>query len=295
MKRFILIFLFGIFIPLMAFSQINGNGQIITTTRSAGVFTGIVIDFPAEVEIICQTIPHLEITTDKNILPYIQVETEGATLKILQGKWIEPTQTVRIKIGTAFLHKLETGGYGEYWVRNIQSPVFKLHNPVGTVELEGTTDYLEVSINTGKVDASQLVARHVKAEIHSFGQAKVHALDMLEAEVAVNGKLIYLEKPEQIKGTGPIVSLSQVEDEPAVEVKYIKLILMNNSLSKVDLYIQGPPHRRFSYGIPLGAGQRRKEELPVGTRIYLDQVITRKLLATIEEKDENQLVKLFEK
>ncbi|MEZ4773539.1 MAG: DUF2807 domain-containing protein [Bacteroidia bacterium] len=295
MKTSITSILLGIFLPIVSFAQINGNGKIITTTRSAGIFTSVEVDFPAEVEIICQTIPHLEITVDENVLPYIDVKTEGAKLRILQGKWIEPSQKVRIKIGTAFLHKLETGGYGEYWVRNIDSPIFTLLNPVGTVEVEGKTDNFQVTVNTGKVDASQLVAKQVSAQINSRGWVKVHAVDLLETQIAENGKVIYTEKPGKITGSGPVVSADQVENEVVPEVKYIKLELLNNSSSKIDIVIQGPPHRRFSYGIPFKAGQRRAENVPVGTRLYLDQIITRKLLVTITEENENQVVKLFDK
>ncbi|MEZ4824777.1 MAG: DUF2807 domain-containing protein [Bacteroidia bacterium] len=294
MKRNILILLAAIWLPLFLSAQVNGNRKMITDIRSTGVFSGVKVNFPAEVEIVCQTIPHLEITVDENILPWIEVKMEGAMLHILQGKWIEPSQPVRIVIGTAFLHRLETGGYGEYWVKNIDAPVFTLVNPVGTVQLEGRTDRLIATVNTGRVDASQLNASEADITVTSYGSVQVRAKEVLRAQVADNGKVVYVEKPGNIYGTGPIVS-AENENPPAVmKPRYIQVTLVNNSPSKIDMIIQGPPGHRFSYGAPLRAGQRRTEEVPLGTRIYLDQIIIRKLLVTISETDENQVVKLFE-
>ena len=290
------IIIFAIFcLYLTSFAQINGNKKIITQTRSLGLFTQLEVDFPAELEVICQTIPHLEITVDENVMPYINIKMEGSKLRILQGQWIEPSQLTKITIGTAFLHQLETGGYGQFWVRNIKTPEFRLINPVGTVELEGTTDRLQMDIQTGKVDASLLQAKNIEVHISSFGSAIIYPTDLLEVNISSEGSIIYIHKPQKIRGEGNIKHIDDLEDQPVPETKYIELALKNNSNSKIDVYVQGPPHRRFSYGIPFRAGQKRTEIFPVGTRIYLDQVVTRKLLATIEDKDENQTVNLFDR
>lgn len=280
---------------LTSFAQINGNKKIITQTRSLGLFTQLEVDFPAEVEVICQTIPHLEITVDENVMPYINIKMEGSKLRILQGQWIEPSQLTRITIGTAFLHQLETGGYGQFWVRNIKTPEFRLINPVGTVELEGSTDLLKMDVQTGQADASRLKAKNIEVHISSFGSAIIYPTDLLEANISSEGSIIYVHKPLKIKGEGNIRHIDELEEKPLPKTKYIELTLKNNSNSKIDVYVQGPPHRRFSYGIPFKAEQKRTETFPVGTRIYLDRVITRKLLVTIEDKDENQTVNLFDR
>lgn len=295
MKLRIFTLLIGICLPHFIPAQINGNGKMVTITRSTGVFSGVKVDFPAEVEIICQTIPHLEITSDENIIPYLDIRMEGSTLNILQRKWIEPSRTVHITIGTAFLHRLETGGYGEYWIKNIDAPQFTLVNPVGTVELEGRADRLVANVGTGKVDASQLTTLESDITVTSFGWVKVQVKDVLRAQVAENGKVIYTEKPSQIYGAGPVFPAENDNPSPEGKPRYIRVTLLNNSPSKIDMIIKGPPGQRFSYGAPLRPGQRRTEDMPVGTHIYLDHIISRKLLVTILEKDENQVVKLFEK
>ncbi|MEM7658516.1 MAG: DUF2807 domain-containing protein [Bacteroidota bacterium] len=299
MNRLIVLFLLcamgGLF--SVAHAQKNGNGKAETQTRSLTMFTKLAIEFPAEVEVVCQELPHLSITMDENLFQYVEIKNSGGELRIRPTTWIEPKVKVHIKIGTAFLRQLEPSGYGTYWVRNLEGPEFHLKNRVSDVELEGQVKEAYLSTNTGTVDASQLTCETVHAEVNSFGSIHVHATDMLDAKVSDNGKVMYEQEPEiihkKVESGGEVLLASEVVEEPIVEPGSVSLRLKNNKGRKIDVYVQGPKGRRFSYGMPFKSGQVRKETFPVGTRIFLDNILTRKLLVTISEEHANKTVDLF--
>ena len=299
MKTRLLLLALFIVVPLYAlFAQVNGNGKLETQTRSVGIFSILEINFPAEVEIECGTLPRVEITAEENLMKYIKVDHSGNKLSIEPTKWIEPRKQIQIRVGVAFLHRLNTSGYGNYWVRNLNTPSFHLQNLVGTTVLEGAVKDLTIQQETGQVDATQLEVTNAQVKIWSHGKARVKVSGTLNAEVADEGIVIYEGKPEKLekktKSGGVVIDAASHVEETPPEIKYISLTLHNNSRGKIDIYIKGPPHRRFSYGAPFRANQKREENFPVGTKIYLDKVFTRKLLLKIEEAHEGKVVSLFE-
>lgn len=281
-------------------AQIRGNGKIIVQEIEVVPFETVHINFPIIVEIDANAAHSLVITTDDNILPNIVLENKNNKLSILQDEWIQPTQMVKVKIGTKGLTTLETGGYGNTKVYNLNEEKFQLINTVGKVTLEGQVNKLDFNIETGELDASKLVAQHVNAKIQSHGEATINVIKSLEGKIEENGKLVFLEKPElqniELGEDSEIYSLEmeKAQKEKVLPIKYVNVKLKNNRFTRIHTQVKGPKNRKFGYGMPFNPGQKRAERYPIGTQIFkVNKMGMKKLLVTIKAEDDGQVVKLF--
>ncbi|MEM6320409.1 MAG: DUF2807 domain-containing protein [Bacteroidota bacterium] len=288
---------------LLSFSlnaQKNGNGQLSTRTIPVADFHEIRTNFPVTATINCGASTSVVMTTDDNLFQHILVEAEDGILYIQQKGWVEATE-VTLEINVPNLKRLETSGYGEYIVKNIDADEFRLTNPVGNVTLLGKANTFRLGVETGEVNAKALVAQEVVASIWSFGKATVNAQQSLEGKVDGGGQLIYIKKPATVRvktrDEGEILSETEAEaaQEVAQEIAYINFKIFNNSGKRIQAYVKGPKGKRFSYGFPLNPLQKRRKNWPVGSKVYkVSKIGTRTLLATIEADDADGVVKLFD-
>ncbi|MCB0607327.1 MAG: DUF2807 domain-containing protein [Lewinellaceae bacterium] len=302
MKKQILVMLaaltFLAALPAQSSGLVKGDGNIQTSKRSMGIFTAVSVNFPAEVEVVCKSFPFLEITTDKNILDKIEVSESGGELSISQQGWIEPSKGVSIKIGAAYIDHLETGGYGNYTVTGIDVSAFNLVNPVGKVTLKGKAGELNVNLATGSVDAAGLIAGKALVQISSWGTAKIYATESVGGYVTGRGKVEISGNPPKIDlntSEGVVQQASGNADAAAPAIQYVNVKVRNNRMSGVDVVIQGPEERRFSYGTSFMGFQGKKEYFPVGTEIYeVDKSGEKtRMLVRIEAASDGKTVNLF--
>lgn len=284
-----------------AFSQIRGNGKMVTQKIEVIPFESVNINFPVVLTLDANTEYALTIITDENIFPEIVLKNQNNQLSILQDKWIAPTKMVNVIIGTKGLTTLTTGGYGDINVFNLNEDNFTLNNEVGKVMLSGEVNTFHFNMETGDLNAKDLIAQHIQGKISSHGEAIVNAKTSIKADILENGKLVYLDKPSNFKvnieNDGEVLSMQQ-EQSKKVEVdpvKYVKVKLNNNRFTRIQTYVKGPKNRKFSYGMPFNPKQKRTENYPVGTKIFkVGKFGTRKLLVTVKAEDEGKVVDLFE-
>lgn len=281
-------------------AQIKGNGKVITQEIKVVPFQNIHINLPVTLEVDANADYSLTMTTDENILSKIVLENKNNKLSILQDKWIQPTKMVRVKIGIKGLASLEVGGYGKAKVYNLNEQRLNIINSVGMVILDGMVDHLDFTIETGKLDASKLMAKKVKAEIWSHGEAIINASDLLEGKILENGKIVYAEKPKKLNidlgEEGEMISIAEnkAQKKNTPPVKYIKVNLRNNKSLRIHTFVKGPKNKNFSYGMPFNPKQTREENYPIGTKIFkVNTLGSRKLLVTIEADDEGKTIDLF--
>ena len=278
-------------------AQKNGNGQLETRAIQLADFSEIRVNFPVSATIDCGTTTALSMTTDANLFDHIRVEVEDDILYIQQKGWVEATK-VELTIGAPNLKRLQTGGYGIYTVKNIDVDEFSVTNNVGLVKLFGKANTLRFGIETGTIDASELVAQEVYANIWSHGKAKVNAVQLLDGKVENGGEIIYTNRPakNRIKVKGDSEVYSSAEAKAATpKVNFIDFKIYNNSGKRIQAYVKGPRGQKFSYGFPLNPLQKRRKHWPVGSKVYkVSKVGTRTLLATIEANNADSVVKLFD-
>ena len=280
----------------LAQRPVNGNGVIVEQVRPLPTFSSISLDFSADVVIVNGETPSFVIEGDENVLPHIGTRVRGGKLIISQDKWIEPSQAVKIRIGAPFTSKIETSGYSDVLVEGVASPRLMVDAGVGDVRLNGSANRLMVRTKTGNIDARDLLAEDVDVKITSHGRVLLGESNTLSGDVSDSGTVIYEGTPDIKSDTGSLFVSAEAYQEPEeVEAVYIAFKLVNNSRKRLQLYVEGPPHRSFSYGFPMNRAGKRAENWPVGTRVYREALLGKgELLLTVTADMAGKNVDLFD-
>ena len=297
--RGVLILCFALVVnKALAQKPVNGNGNVIEQVRPLSQFKSVSLDFTANLVVVNGETPSFHIEGEENILPHIGTRVRGGTLYISQDRWIEPSRPVNIRIGTPFTSELETSGYSDVIVENVKGPRMLLNIGVGKVTLIGTAERILVRTKTGSIDATQLESKYADIAISSHGIVKLNALDELIADINKRATIVYSGNPsiknKNNKNSGRLIPVNEYTEPESQEIKYVSLTLVNNSRKRVNLRVEGPVNRNFSYGFSMNANDKRREDWPVGTRIYQESgLLSDKHLITITGEMQTQNVDLY--
>ena len=209
--RKILIVLLGAFVVVSGchLPGIRGNGHIKTEERQLAAFANL--DAAGAFEIEWQNgSPALRITTDANLLPYIENDVSGDTLHLRTREHVWPTHGIKLVISTPTRTGGRMRGAVKLTVKQLSGPIFALESKgASEVTLDGSIDRLLVDM-TG---ASQLVADKLQAKTAEIsttgaGDADVKVSDTLKVVITGAGKVTYAGNPptikKQITGAGSI-------------------------------------------------------------------------------------------
>ena len=210
--RKIRISLFAGFVVLVAgchLPGIRGNGQIKTEARPLTAFTNV--DASGAFEIEWQNgPPALRITTDENLLAYIENDVLGDTLRLRTREPVWPSHGIKVVISSPTQTGGKMRGAVKLTVKQLSGPIFALESKgASEVTLDGSIDRLLVDM-TG---ASQLAADKLQAKTAEIsntgdGDADVAVSDTLKVVITGAGKVTYSGNPptikKQITGAGSI-------------------------------------------------------------------------------------------
>jgi Putative auto-transporter adhesin, head GIN domain len=188
---------------------VRGNGQIKTEERQVGAFANLDTGGAFEIEWESGS-PALRITTDENLLPYIENNVSDDTLRLRTRDHIWPTHGIKIVISSPTRTGGRLRGAVKLTVKQLSGPTFALESKgASEVTLSGNIDRLSVDM-TG---ASQLAAAGLQtktAEISTTGagDSEVAVSDTLNVAITGAGKVTYSGNPatikKQITGAGSI-------------------------------------------------------------------------------------------
>jgi hypothetical protein len=286
-------------VGMTGIAQIKGNKNIITKEFDVENIENIKIDLYAKVSI-NQTIDEsLSITADENLFQYLKKQVVNGTLYLDQIDWVKPSQEIIIKIGAPNLRRVEQGTHDETNII-VNNTYLNVLAPIGNVSITGRTEELRLGAELATIDASKIEAKEVFVNLWSYGSITVNPLDKLWAEVTNDGKLVYINKPENFdvktRENGQVELFVKKEQLQNPEAQYIKFKIKNNSNNRHDFYVVGPKQddSKFSYGFPMMPFSKRNENWTVGTKIYkVNRLGLKILLVEIKAKDENKVVNLF--
>ena len=188
---------------------VRGNGQIKTEERPIAAFANV--DASGTFEIEWQNgSPALRITTDANLLPYIENNVSGDTLRLRTREHLWPTRGIKVVISSPTRTGGRIRGAVKLTVKQLSGPTFALESKgAAEVSLDGNIERLLIDM-TG---ASQLAADGLKtksAEISTTGagDADVAVTDTLKVVITGAGKVTYSGNPasveRHISGAGSI-------------------------------------------------------------------------------------------
>lgn len=188
---------------------IRGNGHIKTEERQIAAFANL--DAGGAFEIEWQNgSPALRITTDQNLLSYIEANVSDDTLHLRTRDHVWPTRGIKVVISSPTRTGGKIRGAVKLTAKQLNGPMFALESKgASEISLDGSIDQLLVDM-TG---ASQLAADGLKAKTAEIsttgaGDAEVAVSDSLKVVITGAGKVTYSGNPatikKQITGAGSI-------------------------------------------------------------------------------------------
>jgi hypothetical protein len=188
---------------------IRGNGHIKTEERPIAAFANL--DAGGGFDIEWQNgSPALRITTDENLLPYVEANVSDDTLHLRTRNHVWPSHGIKVVVSSPTRAGGKIRGAVKLTARQLSGPIFALEcKGASQVSLDGSVDRLLVDM-TG---ASQLVADRLQAKTAEIsttgaGDAEVAVADTLNVVITGAGKVTYSGNPptikKQITGAGTI-------------------------------------------------------------------------------------------
>ena len=188
---------------------IMGNGHIVTDTRSVSDFSEIEANGGFEIEWRSGP-PSLSITTDENLLRYIENENEDHRLRLHSRGNLWATHHIKVAISSPSRAGARLTGAARLTANQLSGHSFAIESTgAAKVLLDGTVDDLVTEMTgASRLDAGSLQTK--TAEISSTGasHAEVAVSDSLKVSITGAGKVIYSGNPpiveKHVTGAGSI-------------------------------------------------------------------------------------------
>jgi hypothetical protein len=218
MKKKIIIATLGTLFALMLVGcqqNIKGNGNKTTINRDLSTFQNIRLNGNYQVNVNVGKAQQVSITTDANLVPYIQTRVSGNTLTIENQRrtYIEPTETPQLNISVNNLNQINIVGNGTVNVNGIRTNQFRI-NIVGSGEatVSGNADRVDIKIDgSGQIAANNLVAQEATVNLSGSGLISLLASQRLNINLNGAGKVQYYGEPrevtQRINGSGQVIGI----------------------------------------------------------------------------------------
>jgi len=188
---------------------IRGNGHIKTEDRTVSAFVNL--DAGGAFEIEWQNgSPALRITTDENLLPYVENNVSGDTLHLRTREHVWPTHGIKVVISSPTRAGGKIRGAVKLTVKQLSGAIFALEaKGASEVVLDGSIDQLLVDMTgASQLSAAGLQAKTAEISTTGAGDADVAVSDSLKVVITGAGKVTYSGNPptikKQITGAGTI-------------------------------------------------------------------------------------------
>ena len=188
---------------------IRGNGRIKTEERPIATFANV--DASGAFEIEWQNgAPAVRVTTDENLLPYIENNVSEDTLHLRSREHLWPTHGIKVVISSPMRAGGKIRGAVKLTVKQLSGPIFALEaKGASEVSLDGSVDRLLVDMTgASQLAAAGLQAKTAEISTTGAGDAEVAVTDTLKVVITGAGKVTYSGNPptikKQITGAGSI-------------------------------------------------------------------------------------------
>jgi len=202
MKKITLVFL-AVCIVLVAGCRwvgIRGNGNIKTDERMISAFANI--DASGAFTIEWQNgAPTLRITTDENLLPYIDNHISGDTLRLRTHEQIWPTHGIKVVIASPTRAGAKLSGAVKLIANQIAGPKFAVESTgAAQVTLDGSVDELLADMTgASELKASGLQTKTSEISTTGAGDAEIAVANTLKVAITGAGKVTYSGNPKTIE------------------------------------------------------------------------------------------------
>jgi putative autotransporter adhesin-like protein len=210
MKKIIFVFLAACIVLASGcrWVGIRGNGDIKTDDRTISAFTEIDVGGAFEIEWQNGS-PALRITTDENLLSYVESDVSGDTLHVRTQEHIWPTHGIKVVISSPTRTGARIRGAVKLTAKQLTGPKFALEaSGASHVSLDGNIDDLLADMTgASELDASGLHTKTAEISTTGAGDAEVAVAQTLKVAITGAGKVSYSGNPtieKHITGAGSV-------------------------------------------------------------------------------------------
>ena len=210
MKKIVFVFLAACVVLAVGcrWVGIRGNGHIKTEERTISACTEI--DAGGAFEIEWQSgSPAFRITTDENLLSYVESDVSGDTLHLRTHDQIWPTHGIKVVMSSPTRTAVRIRGAVKLTAKQLTGPKFALEaSGASHVSLDGNIDELLADMTgASKLDASGLQTKTAEISTTGAGHAEVAVSETLKVAITGAGKVSYSGNPtieKHITGAGSV-------------------------------------------------------------------------------------------
>lgn len=187
---------------------IVGSGFVQTEARTVAAFDQIDVSGFATVNVVGGQHQSVVVTTDDNLLPYVETQVENGRLKIKSREKIKPKSKLFVDVTVPGLRAAKVSGAGDLFLSQIVADHLELTiSGAGTLNASGHAQQVSAKISgAGDADLSQLYADDASIRISGAGDAKVFASNSIKANISGAGDIDCYGDPlhvdQRISGAG---------------------------------------------------------------------------------------------
>jgi hypothetical protein len=201
MKKVAILFLAGIVLAAgCRWVGIRGNGNIKTDERTIGAFSNIRASgaFKIDWE---NGAPALRITTDENLLTYIESHVDGDTLRLRTREQIWPTRGIKVVISSPTRAGARISGAVKLTANQLSGQKFVFEaTGASEVKLDGSVDQLLADMTgASELNANGLQTRTAEISTTGAADAKIAVSETLKVAITGAGKVTYSGNPQTIE------------------------------------------------------------------------------------------------
>ena len=179
---------------------IRGNGHIKTDEHTISAFTNIDASGVFQIEWKSGALA-LSITTDENLLPYIDNHISGDTLRLRTHEQIWPTHGIKVVISSPTRAGAKLSGAVKLIANQIAGPKFAVESTgAAQVTLDGSIDELLADMTgASELNASGLQTKTSEISTTGAADAEIAVADTLKVAITGAGKVTYSGNPKTIE------------------------------------------------------------------------------------------------
>jgi hypothetical protein len=179
---------------------VRGNGNIKTDQRTISVFATVDASGMFTIEW-RNGAPALSITTDENLLPYIDNQVSGDTLHLHTRENIWPTHGIKVVIASPTRSGARISGAVKLTANQLSGPRFAFESTgASEVKLDGNIDELLADMTgASELTASGLQTKTTEISTTGAADADIAVNQTLKVAITGAGKVSYSGNPKTIE------------------------------------------------------------------------------------------------
>lgn len=179
---------------------IHGNGNIVTDQRTITDFSEIAASGGMKIEWHSGP-PSLSITTDQNLLQYIESRVSDFKLRLRIREHVRPSQHILVTISSPKLSGADLSGAVDLVGHALSGPKFYVRGSgASDITVDGNVDELLADITgAGDLRAKSLLTKSAEVSVTGAADATVNVSDALRVSITGAGDVIYYGNPKTLE------------------------------------------------------------------------------------------------